>query len=345
MKIKSTLLLVALVLTALNSQAQNFETILLARADASKITSAYLSPVTKGLIYTSNVGWYHTAKVHKTLGFDITIGLNAAFVPSKDELFNIPALNLSSNTSVLNGQANSPTIIANNSVTPAKVRYTSTVQGQTVQADFTLPNGARDDFPLNSVPAPAIQVGLGLPAKFEVMVRYLPKLGPDDTKLGLFGLGLKKEITDWFGPLDKTPLHVSLLGAYTNFSVNHDFGNTTGSVSTQDGTANFKLNSYTIQAIASLNFPIINVYGGFGYTGGSTKLSVDGTYTLTYQTNNPTVPTVSESITNPLALTQDAGGVTATVGARVSLGFFKLFGSYTLQEYNAVNAGISFSFR
>ncbi|WP_394420657.1 DUF6588 family protein [Tenacibaculum mesophilum] len=28
-----------------------------------------------------------------------------------------------------------------------------------------------------------------------------------------------------------------------------------------------------------------------------------------------------------------------------SLVFFKIFGSYTLQEYNSVNAGIAFSFR
>jgi hypothetical protein len=34
--------------------------------------------------------------------------------------------------------------------------------------------------------------------------------------------------------------------------------NSNGDVSVQDGLAEFKLNSYTVQAIASLNFPIIN---------------------------------------------------------------------------------------
>jgi hypothetical protein len=40
-----------------------------------------------------------------------------------------------------------------------------------------------------------------------------------------------------------------------------------------------------------------------------------------------------------------ASGVSTTVGARLSLGFFKIFGSYTLQKFNTLNAGIAFSFR
>ena len=49
--------------------------------------------------------------------------------------------------------------------------------------------------------------------------------------------------------------------------------------------------------------------------------------------------------TNPLSLSSSSGSFNTTLGARLSLGFFKIFGSYTLQEYNSVNAGIAFSFR
>jgi len=41
----------------------------------------------------------------------------------------------------------------------------------------------------------------------------------------------------------------------------------------------------------------------------------------------------------------DASGVRATVGTRLSLGFFKIFADYTIQEYNTLAAGIAFSFR
>ena len=70
-----------------------------------------------------------------------------------------------------------------------------------------------------------------------------------------------------------------------------------------------------------------------------------GDYILTYQTNTtPSIP-IQESVKDPLSLSNNTSGVNATLGARLSLGFFKLFGSYTLQEQNTVNAGIAFSFR
>lgn len=322
-----------------NAKAQEFETILLAKEDASKLTQAYINPTMKGLIYSTNSGWYHTAKVHKKLGFDITIGASGSFAPSKDDIFDLTKLGLSNNTTYTNNTT--PTISAEENVPVTTVTFNSSVAGQNVSADFTMPGGESFDI----TPAPMVQVGLGLPFKLEAMLRFVPKVGSDDVKAGLFGIGLKKEITDWFGPMDKTPLHISLLAAYTNMNVDYTIGNVSGQVSTTNGLAEFKLNSYTVQAIASLNLPIINFYGGVGYNGGNTKLNMLGDYTLTYQTNTtPSVP-IQETVTDPLSLSNNAGGINATVGARLSLGFFKLFGSYTLQEQNTVNAGIAFSFR
>lgn len=346
---KKILLPLLTLMVSFSVKAQELETLLLAKEDANKLTNAYLDPAMKGFIYSMNNGWYHTAKVHKKFGFDITIGANASFAPSKDEMFNISKLGLSQNTKVINNAFDTPTVLGSSSdnVTTAELEYTlRDDQGDEIgTANFTMPGGVKDDLPANAVPAPSIQVGVGLPFKLEAMVRYVPQVGSDDVKGGLFGIGVKKEITDWFGPMDKTPLHVSLLAAYTNMNVDYAIGNVDGEVSTRDAAAQFKLNSYTVQAIASLNFPVINIYGGVGYNGGSTKLNMLGDYTLTYETGNPLQPTVQETITDPLKLKNNAGGFNTTLGARLSLGFFKIFGSYTLQEYNSVNAGIAFSFR
>lgn len=71
-----------------------------------------------------------------------------------------------------------------------------------------------------------------------------------------------------------------------------------------------------------------------------------GTYNLEYDTGQPAPnDTVTETVVDPLNLDFNANGFKTTVGARLSLGFFKIFGSYTLQEYNTVNAGIALSFR
>jgi len=339
---KKILLPLLTLMVSFSLKAQELETILLAKEDASKLTNAYLDPAMKGFIYSMNNGWYHTAKVHKKFGFDISIGANASFIPSEDEMFNLTKLGLSNNTTY--NQNTTATVAGSNSTTPAELTYTTTINGQQAQANFTMPEGIKEDLPANAVPAPSVQVGLGLPFKFEAMLRYSPKVGSDDVKGGLFGIGVKKEITDWFGPMDKTPLHISLLAAYTNMNVDYTIGNVDGDIEARNAITEFRLNSYTVQAIASLNFPVINIYGGVGYNGGNTSLDMRGdSFFANYST-----PLGNERVdlgTNPLSLSTSSGSFNTTLGARLSLGFFKLFGSYTLQEYNSVNAGIAFSFR
>ncbi|AUP80424.1 DUF6588 family protein [Flavivirga eckloniae] len=332
---KKITLLCLLFLVTHVSRSQELESILLAaRDDANKLTAAYISPAMKGLIYGMNSGWYHTAKAHKKLGFDITIGLNASMVPSKDELFDIASLGLTS----INAPGSTLTPTVAGSGDGVMLNVDGTVQGQVVTASFQMPEGINDDLPLGAVPTPTIQVGVGLPYKFDVMLRAVPKVGSDDVKTSLFGVGLKKEITSIFGPLDKLPLHVSLLGAFT--TMNLDYGIDGNTIPGQNQNAEFKLNSYTFQAIGSLNFPVINIYGGLGYTGGSSTLKMLGTYELQYD-NIPTVIPV----TDPISLDFNAGGFRTTLGVRLSLGFFKLFADYTLQEYNTLSAGMAFSFR
>ncbi len=320
------------------SKAQEFESILLAaREDANKLTKAYISPAMSGLIYGMNSGWYHTAKVHKKLGFDITIGFNASAVPSKDELFNFADLGL---TNITSTSATSPTVAGSGD--GAMMLVGTVVQGQPVTASFEMPSGIQGDLPLSAIPTPAIQVGLGLPYKFDVMLRFVPEVGSDDVKGKLLGVGLKKEITSIFGPLDKLPLHVSILAAYTTMDVNYVMD--ANVIAGNNQHAEFKLNSITAQAIASINFPIINVYGGIGYSGGNSDLKMLGTYDLQY-TPVASGPTITETVTDPINLDFKASGFRATLGARLSLGFFKIFGDYTIQEYNTLSAGIAFSFR
>lgn len=318
-----------------------FESILLAADDAEKLVGAYINPAMTGLIYGMNNGWYHTAKVHKLFGFDISIGLNASIVPSSDEIFRFADLGL---TNVTSTSQTAATVAGPNSL-EAPVTFSGTIQGQAVTATFNMPGGVKDDLPINAIPTPAVQFTMGLPWKIDGMVRLVPKVGSDNVKGSLLGLGVKKEITSWFGPMEKTPLHVSLLAAFTSMTVDYDI-QAESTIPGSNQKAEFDLNSYTIEAIASLNFPFINIFGGFGYNGGSSDLSMSGTYQLEYNTGLPAPnDTLTETVVDPVDLSFNASGFKTTLGARISLGFFKIFGSYTIQEYNTLNAGIAFSFR
>lgn len=344
MKKFSLLILMFVYVVSMRAQEDNgLESILYANIqDANKLTQAYLNPGMKGLIYGMNSGWYHTAKAHKTFGFDFSFGLNASMVPSKDELFRFADIGLSSSTSSTSLTA--ATVAGSNSL-EAPVTATAVIEGQTVSKTFLMPAGVKEDLPLNAVPNPSVQFTLGLPKQFDVMVRLVPEIGSDDVKGNLFGFGLKKEITSLFGAIEKLPLHISLLGAYTNMDVNYNIQNDSSLPGTNQ-KATFNLSSYTIQAIASLNFPVINFYGGIGYGAGTSDLKMLGTYVLEYDTGYPSPnDTVRKEVTNPINLDFDASGVRATVGTRLSLGFFKIFADYTIQEYNTLAAGIAFSYR
>ncbi|MDP2088830.1 MAG: hypothetical protein Q8J84_05460 [Flavobacteriaceae bacterium] len=340
---KSFLILLTVILSFSAKAQDGLEAILLAGVqDANKLTEAYMNPAMKGLIYGMNSGWYHTAKVHKKLGFDISISLNASVVPSKDEIFRFADLGLSASTT---STSLTGATVAGSNTLKAPVTVSTTVDGQTVTANFIMPAGVKEDLPLNAVPTPSVQFSLGLPKQFDVMVRFVPDVGSDDVTGNLFGIGLKKEITDWFGVIGKTPLHISLLGAYTKMDVNYNIQNSS-SISGTNQEAAFSLNSYTFQAIASLNFPIINFYGGVGYSAGTSDLKMKGTYNLEYNTGLPAPNNTKEvTLTDPLNLDFKANGMRATLGTRLSLGFFKIFADYTIQEYNTISGGIAFGFR
>jgi hypothetical protein len=334
---KSILIFTCVFAFTFNAKAQDgFEGYLLAdNNDRGQLIEAYISPAMKGLIYGMNNGWYHTAKVHKKFGFDISIGLNASLVPEKDEMFTLSGL---TSINKLNGGNITAATVAGSEDTTPLTSVEIQEGGINYITTFNAPGGIKESLPLSAVPAPAVQLSLGLPAKFEVSLRLVPKVGDDDVKGSLLGVGLKKEITDWFGPIGKTPLHISLLAAYTTMKVDYNI-ESSPEITVNNGIAQFKLDSYTVQAIASINFPIINFYGGVGYGSGSSTLNMLGDYTLNYNLNQ------TREVTDPINSKFDASGFRTTIGTRLSLGFFKIFGSYTLQEYNTVNAGIAFSFR
>ncbi|SDR72034.1 hypothetical protein SAMN05216503_0598 [Polaribacter sp. KT25b] len=347
---KSILIFMSIFALSFNTKAQDgFEAILLADvADSQKLLQTYFAPGMEGFLNSMNSGWYHTAKVHKKFGFDLSVGLSASAIPSEKELFNISALAL---TSVTSTSATASTFGGPSNTTPMTVN--TTIDGNNVTANFDAPGGIKEDLPLNSVPAPIAQLNVGLPWKIDAMIRMVPEVnfGEDDGSVKMLGVGIKKEITDWFGPIGKTPLHISLLAAYTTMDVDYgipdqDFpSNNQAGIEIKNALTEFSLEAFTVQAIASLNFPIINVYGGIGYNNGSSNYKMEGTFKGRYETGNPIQPTIDKTLSVPSNLDFESNGFRTTLGARLSLGFFKIFGSYTLQEYNSISAGIAFSIR
>ena len=347
---KRIIIILFFCLAAIAAKAQDLGDILLAADDASKLTENYISPAMKGLMYSMNGGWYSTAKTHKKFGFDITIEANGSFVPKADEIFQFIQSDYNYST-LPNGESFLPTVMSSDD-TETEVDVRIPYQNDTYKvANFNMPGGVGGDFPGNAVPGPMVQVGFGLPFHTDIKLRYVPRIGfSDDVDAGLIGVGLQHDLMQYFGPLDKLPLNVSILAGFTKMDVTYKIkdDNFADEISITNGKGAFNLNTFTIQALGSLDFTLITLYAGMGYNNGSSSISVKGDYDLTYDivdNNGNVISTVNESISDPININFDANGFRTTLGARLNLGFFKIFGDYTLQGYNTVTAGIAFSFR
>lgn len=323
-------------------KSQDIEQFLLAGTeDASKLTENYVNPVSKGFMYGLNNGWYSTGRTHKKLGFDITFVANLAKVPGKDEVFQFVASDYN-NISLVNGSSEIQTLMGGNNNTTLAARIQAN-GGDYKLTEFTMPDGIGDDLPMNAVPSATLQVGIGIPGiDADLKFRYLPKVGTSDLEVGMFGVGLQKSFSKLL-KIDKTPVDVSALIAYTKLTSEYDIqGNSDLSGTGQ--LMEFTTNAYTFQAIASVNLKLIEFYGAVGFNTAKMDVDIKGTYDLEY-TLEGTGMSVSETVTDPVSVDFSASGVRATIGTRLNLGFFKIFGDYTIQEYNTITGGIAFSFR
>jgi len=333
------------------AKSQNLESILLAAGDANQLINQYIEPALKGLTYSANGGWYTTAKTHKKFGFDITIGGNVALVPDEDQtfLFNPNDYTFLSNAS--QSSASLPTVLGQDGTSSIIDVRVPVGDGTFKVASFEMPGGVLEDLPASGVPAPVIQVGLGLPTRTDVKLRLVPNLGYDDrVDASLFGLGLQHDISQYIPTMEESPLSLSVFGSFTTTKADYELSNATGidNVTVNNGIAEFRLNTWSAQAIGGVDLKIVNFYAGAGYSSGNTSIKLLGDYVLSYDLEDEdgnTIGAVSETVKDPINLAADTSGIRGTVGMRINLSVFKIFADYTLQEYNTLTAGIAVSVR
>ena len=295
--------------------------------DAQTLVDAYVAPLGQSLTYSLNSGWASSAKTHKKFGFDITIGVSSPSVSDQAKSFKIADLGL---------QQLSSTATTASTVFGAKrnTTFTYTLPGTGTSQSLEMPGGLGDDLVMNSVPATYAQVGLGLFFETDLMVRYVPKIENHGAKFGLFGIGFKHNLMQYFGIMDKLPLNISAIASYSRMNLEYQLS----SINT-DQMVNYDVDTFTIQALGSLDFPIISIVGGIGYGKGDVAFDMLGDYTITLADGT------SKSLSDPLKSEKAYTGTHAMIGARVNLLFLKIFANYTLQEFNTLNVGVSVSFR
>lgn len=303
--------------------------------DAERFANAYLAPVSEAGIYSISNGWYNTADAKPLGGFEISIVGNITGFKNKDD----------KKSFVLDPNDYENLDFVDN---PGQARPVSTalgdIEGVTVfvgegplREEFELPTGlASEDF--NFVPSGYIQAAVGLVKGLEVKARFLPKIKfDDDAKIGLFGAGIQYEFTKLL-PADKVlPVAISAVIGYTNLSGDYDFTDSSV-IDGNDQSIDASFKTWNFSAVVSTKLPVINFYGGLGYITGKSDIDLLGEYIVTtgpFQT----------TYTDPFTVSSDASGVSANLGTKLKLGFFRLNAEYNISEFSTFTFGLNFGFR
>ncbi len=335
---KRIILVLALVSVTM-SKAQDLNDIFISGvADAERFANAYLAPVSEASIYSISNGWYNTADAKPLGGFEISIIGNMTGFKNKDDkkAFLMDPADYENLDFV--DSPGQPRMVATGLGDIEGVNVFVEDESGLFREEFELPTGLSAEN-LNFIPSGYIQGSVGLIKGLEVKARFLPKIKfDDDAKIGLFGAGLQYDFTKML-PADKLlPVAISAVIGYTNLNGEYDFTeSSTISGSDQRIDANFKTWNFSA-VVSTRNIPVINFYGGVGYITGKSDIDLLGTY----EANGPFF---SETVVDPFSVSKKANGVSANLGTKIKLGFFRLNAEYNISQFSTFTFGVNFGFR
>tara|TARA_R110002050_G_scaffold1281_4_gene9291 strand:- start:24874 stop:25884 length:1011 start_codon:yes stop_codon:yes gene_type:complete len=333
------LTLIALLIGATFARAQSNANDIFAAGvvDAERFSNDYFGPLSEGALYSISNGWYNSAKAKPLGGFEISVIGNMASFKNKDDkkAFTLNTTDYE-NLQFSDGSTSNLVSSALGDIDGILVYVEGEIApGITQRQEFELPSGLSGEG-INFVPSAFIQASVGLIKGTEIKARFLPKVNTDDVSVGFYGVGIQHEFTSLL-PAEKIwPVAISGVIGYTHLDGSYDFTDT-GVISGQNQRIETDMNTWVFQAVVSTKLPIINFYGGIGYLKGKATTDFLGTYESGFIT--------SPSVEDPFSLTREVSGVTANVGTKLKLGFFRLHADYTIAEFNSVSFGVNFGFR
>ncbi|GAA4103660.1 DUF6588 family protein [Mucilaginibacter panaciglaebae] len=352
-KLYSLIILALLTTTAFNAKAQSDNGISDlfkgGPSDVNKLINAYATPLFKGFGNSLNGGWTNTAKTQKFLRFAIRISASASMIPTKDKSFDINSLGLANIKPTNPGQSIAPTFGGDKNLSTG-ITFTDP-NNSSATYSTTLPKGVTQ-----YVPAPQLQLTVGLVKHTDVTVRFIPttKITDDVGKVGMFGFGLKHDIIQDFikkGP--EKPFDLAIAFGYThlNYTKTLDVKPDNASAGPADYSnqrleGNF--NGFNASVILSKRLLFFTPFVSVGYQKSSTDVALKGNFPFVTGATNTGDP-IYTNHADPISISGSSAGLSGTradVGFQLSLTVLKIYASYGVSStgYNSANAGIGLGF-
>lgn len=326
--------------------------------DAEQILTEYMRPLANSFGANLNGGWYNTAKVHGTLGFDITFTVSAAFAPDDSKIYDMSKLTLQA----LLSDPMAPTVSGEKGIGPTLTYQQDVLGTQVTYLEYDHPGGTG----VGILPSPMINAGVGLPKGFEIIGRYMPRVKFQGVESGLWGLGVKHDIGQWIPFVKRVPvLHFTLMYGYTNLNVNAGLNSispstinavdNTTSITWDDQNFDMLTQGHTANFLVGANLPVVAFYGGVGISVTQTNLKLNGYFPIpVLNVDDPLNPftevTDASAKKDPIdiEIKNNDGSTTKprfNVGMRFKFSVITLHFDYTYANYSVATAGFGISFR
>lgn len=319
-------------------------------ADATALLRAYGEPMFKGFGIGLNSGWNNTAKTKKLLHFELRITANVAQVPVKDRSFDVNKIGLSGHVTPADANNHiAPTVAGDKDVDGPEMNINDD-NGNKISS-FTLPSGV-----FHYVPAPTIQLTVGLVHNTDLTIRTTPKIkiSDDAGSVGMVGFGIKHDIIQDFAKGAPKPFDLAIAANYNRINYNKKLdvqpdansspapGESTD-FSNQHLEAHFS--GFNLQAIISKKLLFFTPFAAVAYQIAHTDLGALGNYPLTSDASLIPGQTFYTTVKDPVHIKEKSvSGFRADAGFQIAVVGFRIYASVSTGEYVSGNAGIGFGF-
>ena len=318
------------------SGVENF--ILASDQDKDLLANNYFNPLFKSMQISMSEGWARSAKPHKKFGFDVTFFASGVLIPDSQKNFSTTGFE----SIVANGPT-SPTIFGDESNTEYIVNFFSEQQGVNLNTSFQSPNGYSSVLKSERLLLPSVQAGLGLPFRSEIIVRYMPKVSFKGAEFTSFGVGLKHSISQYFSLSKVTPFNLSVLLSSAKMVGDYPLAESS-QISGDNQSIDLDISSSTFGLIGSADLKIVSLYASVSQVISKSSFKVNGTYNISYLTDPGNVP-IELNVIDPIDISSKMNYLRKNIGLSLNFPLLKFFVDYSVQDFNAINAGLSFSIR
>lgn len=318
---RKLVLFLCVVTSVANAQIEDLNT---AAGDLIFLTEKYISPAASASVYQASSGWYTSVVPKKKFEVEVSIQYNTLFIPSNKTSFLVEESQLQ-NLSIQGSStsANLPTALGDDNF----VVLEGDINGNTFE--FDSPEGIND----NTVKHGQLQATIGLWKKTNLMFRYAPNIGINNTNFRALGFGLSHNLNQWIKPLKESGFNLAILGTFSDYYVDDTF-NTTDVVIGSINAVKVEGQSYGINLIASKRWKRFDFSTGLCFMSSTFDYTVGGEGDLLLDILNTALDNLSKNKTN----------FKAGFGANYNFKDFSINTMFSIGTYPNVIVGLNYSF-